>query len=92
MNWLVRMSAEFESNITSVERIKEYCQTNTHEAAWIIEESRPSTEWPDQGNINFVNYSVKYREELDFVLKDINIKIKPNEKIGVVGRTGLNTI
>lgn len=86
------MSAEFESNITSVERIKEYCQTNTHEAAWIIEESRPSTEWPDQGNINFVNYSVKYREELDFVLKDININIKPNEKIGVVGRTGLNTI
>ena len=24
---LVRMSAEFESNITSVERIKEYCET-----------------------------------------------------------------
>ena len=24
---LVRMTAEFESNITSVERIKEYCET-----------------------------------------------------------------
>lgn len=27
LNWLVRMSAEFETNITSVERIKEYCET-----------------------------------------------------------------
>ena len=25
------MSAEFESNITSVERIKEYCETDNHE-------------------------------------------------------------
>ena len=82
------MSAEFESNITSVERIKEYCQTDTHEAPWIIAESRPTPQWPDQGKIDFVNYSVKYREELDFVLKDININIMPNEKIGVVGRTG----
>ena len=31
LNWMVRMSAEFESNITSVERIKEYCQTDNHE-------------------------------------------------------------
>lgn len=27
LNWLVRMSAEFESNVTSVERINEYCET-----------------------------------------------------------------
>jgi hypothetical protein len=27
MNWIVRVSAEFESNITSVERINEYLNT-----------------------------------------------------------------
>ena len=27
LNWLVRMSAEFETNITSAERIEEYCHT-----------------------------------------------------------------
>nr|APD26519.1 ATP-binding cassette transporter subfamily C member 1 X6 protein [Brachionus koreanus] len=87
LNWLVRMSADFESNITSVERIKEYCETS-HEAAWIIENSRPPPEWPTQGHINFDHFSVKYRQELDFVLKDINCDISPGEKIGIVGRTG----
>jgi ABC-type multidrug transport system fused ATPase/permease subunit len=33
LNWAIRMSAEFESSITSVERIKEYCQTDTHEVS-----------------------------------------------------------
>ena len=31
---------------------------------------------------------MKYREELPTVLKSFSIKIKPKEKIGVVGRTG----
>ena len=44
--------------------------------------------WPDKGYIKFDNYSVKYREDLDFVLKDINAEIMPGEKIGIVGRTG----
>jgi hypothetical protein len=35
LNWLVRMSAEFESNITSVERIKEYCET-PHEVTFKV--------------------------------------------------------
>lgn len=38
--------------------------------------------------IIFDNVSVKYREPLDFALKEINFTINPKEKIGVVGRTG----
>ena len=34
------------------------------------------------------NYSCKYRQELDYVLKDINAEILPGEKVGIVGRTG----
>nr|QUF59450.1 ATP-binding cassette transporter Abcc1-6 [Brachionus angularis] len=87
LNWLVRMSADFESNVTSVERIKEYTET-PHEEPWEIESSKPPAVWPNEGKVEFKNYSVKYREELDFVLKDINCTIKPGEKIGIVGRTG----
>lgn len=36
----------------------------------------------------FVNYSVKYREDLEPVLKDMTFEIKPREKVGIVGRTG----
>lgn len=44
--------------------------------------------WPQKGSIKFVNYGLRYREDLDFVLKDINCEINPGEKIGIVGRTG----
>jgi len=87
LNWFVTMSSEFESNITSIERIKEYCNT-PHEAEWSIEANKPDKEWPNKGHIQFNKYSLKYREDLDYVLNDLNIDIKPGEKIGIVGRTG----
>ncbi len=87
LNWLVRMSADFETNITSAERIEEYCNT-PHENEWSIKETKPSLEWPQNGEIKIENYSVKYRDNLDNVLNDMNAQIKPGEKIGIVGRTG----
>ena len=44
--------------------------------------------WPNKGEIEFKNYNLKYRPGLPVVLKNINIHIKPKEKIGLVGRTG----
>ena len=87
LTWFVRQTSEFESNITSIERINEYCHT-PHEAEWSIEETKPVEEWPSSGQIQFKNYSLKYRPELDYVLRDLNMDIKPGEKIGIVGRTG----
>ena len=55
---------------------------------FIIEENRPPKEWPQNGEIEFKSYSVKYRHDLDHSLNSIDLTIKPNEKIGIVGRTG----
>ena len=41
-----------------------------------------------KGKINFKNFSVRYRPETPLILKNINLEIKPGEKIGVVGQTG----
>lgn len=49
---------------------------------------RTSSYWPDSGQIEFKNYSTRYRPGLDLVLKDISCTIRPNEKVGIVGRTG----
>ena len=70
-----------------MERIKEYFHIN-HEPEWSIESKKPDKSWPENGNIKISNYSVKYRENLDWVLKNLNINIEPSEKIGIVGRTG----
>ncbi|KAI5949274.1 YCF1 [Candida jiufengensis] len=87
LNWIVRMTVEVETNIVAVERCLEY-STLKSEAPEIIPNHRPPTNWPQQGEIKFQNYSTKYRPELDLVLKNINLEIKPKEKIGIVGRTG----
>ncbi len=101
MNYMVKMTAQLESNLVSVERINEYCHTPCEvsreikmsnkkkrqffwccmKADWVIEKHRPPKDWPSQGNIKFKNYSVKYRDELDYVLKSINTDIKPGEKV-----------
>ncbi|CAH3177882.1 unnamed protein product [Porites lobata] len=87
LNWLVRSTCEMETNIVSVERIKEYTAID-READWVIPTMRPADEWPHQGRIVMENVDVRYRENLPLVLKGINCAIATREKIGIVGRTG----
>jgi len=58
------------------------------EAPGIIEHRRPPTGWPEEGSIVFHEVNVRYREGLPLVLKNISFEVKPQEKIGIVGRTG----
>ena len=87
LNWMVRQSCEIETNIVSVERINEY-STVKREAAFDIPTADPGPQWPKSGAVSFNNYSAKYRPGLDLVVKELNFKIQPKEKIGIVGRTG----
>jgi len=45
-------------------------------------------EWPKNGNFSVNNVTYKYRPDLPEVIKSVSFKIKPFEKIGIVGRTG----
>ncbi|GAB1300029.1 Multidrug resistance-associated protein 1 [Apodemus speciosus] len=87
LNWLVRMSSEMETNIVAVERLKEYSETEK-EAPWQIQETAPPSTWPHSGRVEFRDYCLRYREDLDLVLKHINVTIEGGEKVGIVGRTG----
>lgn len=49
-------------------------------------EGRP--EWPEQGQLDFVNVSLRYRPSTAIVLKQLTFSVKPREKIGIIGRTG----
>ncbi|KAF5362251.1 hypothetical protein D9756_002523 [Leucocoprinus leucothites] len=87
LNWLVRSASEVEQNIVSVERILH--QTSIEpEAPHELPDGKTSSDWPSEGAVEFRTYSTRYRSGLDLVLKDVDIKIKPSEKIGVCGRTG----
>ena len=47
-----------------------------------------SKQWPETGSIEIQNLKMRYRPNLPLVLKGVNLKIKSQEKIGIVGRTG----
>jgi ATP-binding cassette subfamily C (CFTR/MRP) protein 1 len=85
--WGVRQSAETEIFMTSAERIDEYSHIPP-EQGFYKDQLEPPINWPIQGKIEFKNYKLKYREELEPVLKGINLTILPQNKIGIIGRTG----
>ncbi|KAI9272857.1 multi drug resistance-associated protein MRP [Phascolomyces articulosus] len=85
LNWVIRTYCEIETNIVSVERVKEYIELPTEK----YESDRTvSKEWPEKGQINFQDYGARYRPGLDLALRDLSMNVRPQEKIGIVGRTG----
>ncbi|CAG0919744.1 unnamed protein product [Notodromas monacha] len=79
LGWLVRITCEIETNIVSVERIKEYSEMPS-EALWVIPENRPPPDWPSRGQIEFVDYKTRYRPRLGLTLHGISMVIQPGEK------------
>ncbi|CAF2760135.1 unnamed protein product [Rotaria sp. Silwood2] len=85
----VRHLTEALNLMISVERIDEYARLPQEEdnggSKRLI---RTPTDWPDRGTIEFRDYSLRYRSNLEPTLKHINVAIKPWEKVGIIGRTG----
>lgn len=87
--WGIRQSAEFESQMTSVERIVEYQDLEQEAPANSKKEAKPKENWPDNGAIQFDHMSLAYGKDAEKpVLRDLNCTISGGEKIGIVGRTG----
>ncbi|KAL8625042.1 hypothetical protein ACOMHN_012051 [Nucella lapillus] len=84
----VRLATEAESRFTSVQRVLDYSKTIEPEAASVIPGKRPKDDWPKNGAVVFRNVQLRYRPELPLVLKGVSFKVSPQEKIGIVGRTG----
>ncbi|CAF4383829.1 unnamed protein product, partial [Rotaria sordida] len=80
LNLLVRTSSESETNIVSVERINEYAELNP-EAPWEIPAKKPLPHWPTNGSIQINKLSMRYRENLQLVLKDVTVNVEDGEKV-----------
>ncbi|OAF68604.1 hypothetical protein A3Q56_03641 [Intoshia linei] len=88
MGWMVRMKSDLESNSVSIERIIEYMQLEDEGQYYHNHEEMNLRNWPSMGKIVFQNYTMSYRPDLPVALNNVSITINPNEKIGIVGRTG----
>lgn len=61
---MVKATADFESNITSVERIKEYCQTDEHEVSFYF--------------LNFPKIIIKFSKNIISIIRPHGRSIKQN--------------
>ncbi|XP_052753783.1 probable multidrug resistance-associated protein lethal(2)03659 [Galleria mellonella] len=86
--WGMRQSAEMENQMTSVERVLEYTKLPLESALRSAPDKKPPSDWPSEGAIHFNNLSLKYSPGGNYVLNKLTLNIQPQEKIGIVGRTG----
>ncbi|KAG0037262.1 hypothetical protein BGZ82_002861 [Podila clonocystis] len=86
ITWLVRSYCDLQNQLVAVERVDEYALKNP-EAPAETDVKLPEN-WPQAGRIEFRNYSTRYRQGLDLVVKNISFEVQPAEKVGIVGRTG----
>eukprot|EP00439_Symbiodinium_sp_Y106_P037690 s1985_g4.t1 len=87
LNWVVRMAADRETNIVSVERVREYLRLDPEPPHHQTTDPSPQT-WPREGAIEFKDVYLRYRPDLPYVLSGLNLSIRGREKIGICGRTG----
>ncbi|KAL4220768.1 Multidrug resistance-associated protein 5 [Mactra antiquata] len=84
----IRQAIETESKFIAVQRLQHYSQDVESEAPAVIKDKRPQADWPKPGEIKFVKYKMRYRDNLPLALKGVGFTIKAKEKIGIVGRSG----
>ena len=91
LNHLINTSLfymDLENNMIGLERCEQILKIEMEKDSEEINKITLIDDWPKKGNIEFINYYASYRPNTPEILKDINLKIKDGEKIGIVGRTG----
>lgn len=88
LNWGVRIFADIESRMTSIERLKFFANLPSEKsiARKPAEALRPT--WPEFGEMRVENLQVRYADHLPLVLKGITFNVAPGSRVGIIGRTG----
>ncbi|XP_055678762.1 ATP-binding cassette sub-family C member 4-like [Lutzomyia longipalpis] len=86
--WGMQQTAELENQMISVERVIQYSKLPSEPSLETEPKNKPIKEWPSEGVVEFKDLSLKYSDDGETILKDLNFSIKAGEKIGIVGRTG----
>lgn len=87
LQYSVRQLAEVENDMNSAERLHHYAASIEQEAAFSTVGVRPT--WPGRGEIVSKDVHMRYRKGLPDVLHGLTLSIRPGERMGIVGHTGV---
>ena len=89
MQWILRQMINTDMLMASCARVMTYGDLKCEPEVTLPSDSSIIQKgWPSKGEVEFKNVYMKYRANTDHVIKNLNLKIHPGEKIGCVGRTG----
>ncbi|KRX07923.1 P-loop containing nucleoside triphosphate hydrolase [Pseudocohnilembus persalinus] len=102
IRWMVMMMGWFEQRLVSFERCSAFLEIESEQGYrklltvrdqyvnqnLALPKNEQLKKWPHEGVIEFKDVHVKYRKNLDTVLKGVSLTINQTEKVGIVGRTG----
>ncbi|KAF9944130.1 Multidrug resistance-associated protein 1, partial [Mortierella alpina] len=88
ITYLVTSFTDLQNQLVSVERIQEYTAKKQEAPLDMPRDEHLPESWPSSGKIVFKQYSTRYRQGMDLVIKKISFEVQPSEKVGIVGRTG----
>lgn len=77
----MRQTAEVVNQMTSVERVLQYTQLEKEGPFESDLGKKPPKEWPTKGQVEFKHVYLRYCLTDDPVLKNLNILIKPAQKV-----------
>ena len=86
LNWGIRIWAEVEARMTSMERVKFYSRLPQEPS--VTQDGVVPEAWPVRGEVRFENVVLRYAPHLPEVLKGLSFNISAGEKAGIIGRTG----
>jgi ABC-type multidrug transport system fused ATPase/permease subunit len=80
---LTNLYRDSETELVSIERIKEYIDIE-NEPIW----KSPVKAQPSDSSVEFKDVSLRYREQDAAVINKVSFRVESGQKIGIVGRTG----
>ncbi|XP_066298146.1 ATP-binding cassette sub-family C member 9-like isoform X2 [Branchiostoma lanceolatum] len=88
LNWGVRNIADIEMQMDAVHMVSTFSEMPIEPYRKAEGNVEPHREWPGQGEIVLEHLSTRYAPDLPAVLKEVDLRIKPGEKVGICGKTG----
>lgn len=80
----LHLYSDLELEMNAAERVIEYTKLEMENQGG---EDAPAG-WPTEGKIEVDNLTVGYAPDLPPVLKGLSFEVQPNQRVGIVGRTG----
>lgn len=83
LQYAIKQMTEVITQFTSVERMVQFTKLEQEKPFETAPAFIPAKTWPDQGEIRFEKMYLRYCEEDEPVLKNLNLTIDPNSKVNL---------